>query len=56
MKNQIDYYNQQYNARAMVPDTMRIFTRWVQESAHVRRGTAGLFDLGHELLCRNPLA
>lgn len=47
MKNQIDYYNQQYNARAMVPDTMRIFTRWVQESAHVRRTTAGLFDLAY---------
>lgn len=42
-----DYYNQQYNARAMIPDHPRIFTRWVQESAHVRRTTPGLFDLAY---------
>lgn len=47
VNNQTDYYNQQYNARAMVPDTARIFTRWIQESAHVRRTNAGLLDLAY---------
>ncbi len=42
-----DYYNQQYNARAMIPDHPRIYTRWVQESVHVRRTTMGLFDLAY---------
>jgi hypothetical protein len=36
MNNQTDYYNQQYNARAMVPDTARIFTRWIP--AYTRAG------------------
>lgn len=41
------YYNQQYNARAMVPDHPEIFTRWVQDSAHVRRTTLGLYDIAY---------
>lgn len=45
MKNQADYYAQQYNARAMIPDHPRIFTRWIKESAHVRRTQAALLDL-----------
>lgn len=39
------YFNEQYNARAMVPDHPHIFARWVQDSAHVRRTTLGLYDL-----------
>jgi arylformamidase len=42
-----DYYNQQYNARAMIPDHPFIFTRWQQDSARVRRTTPGVFDLGY---------
>ncbi|HYD80029.1 MAG TPA: alpha/beta hydrolase [Paucimonas sp.] len=40
-----EYYNVQYNARAMVADHPRIFTRWKEESARVRRTAAGLFDI-----------
>lgn len=47
MKNQADYYTQQYNARAMIPDPPRIFTRWIKDSAHVRRTHAALFDLAY---------
>lgn len=42
-----DYYSQQYNARAMIPDNPYIFTRWMQESARVRRTNLGLFDLAY---------
>jgi arylformamidase len=45
MKSQADYYSQQYNARAMIPDHPSIFTRWIKDSAHVRRTQAALFDL-----------
>lgn len=45
MKNQAEYYTQQYNARAMIPDHPHIFTRWQKDSAHVRRAHAALFDL-----------
>lgn len=45
MKNKAEYYSQQYNARAMIPDHPRIFTRWLQDSSHVRRTQAALFDL-----------
>lgn len=45
MKNPADYYTQQYNARAMIPDHPTIFTRWLKDSAHVRRTHAALFDL-----------
>ena len=45
MKNQAEYYSQQYNARAAIPEHPYIFTRWVNESAHVRRTHAALFDL-----------
>ncbi|HEY0847428.1 MAG TPA: alpha/beta hydrolase [Noviherbaspirillum sp.] len=45
MKNKADYYSQQYNARAMIPDHPYIFTRWLKDSAHVRRTHAALFDL-----------
>jgi arylformamidase len=40
-----DYYNTQFNARAMVPDHPWIFTRWKKDSANIRRTVAGLFDL-----------
>jgi arylformamidase len=45
MKNQAEYYSQQYNARAMIPDHPYIFTRWQKDSSHVRRTHAALFDL-----------
>lgn len=45
MKNQSEYYSHQYNARAAIPDHPQIFTRWQKDSAHIRRTTAGLFDL-----------
>lgn len=47
MNNRNEYYSQQYNARAGIPDHPRIFTRWQKESAHVRRTNAGLFDLAY---------
>ena len=47
MKNQFGYYNQQYNARAMIPDHPHIFTRWQKDSAHVRRTHAGLLDMAY---------
>ncbi|MFC3108947.1 alpha/beta hydrolase [Undibacterium arcticum] len=47
MRNQTDYYNQQFNTRAMVPDHPAIFTRWAQDSSRVRRTTLGLFDLAY---------
>ncbi len=39
------YYSQQYNARASIPDHPHIFTRWQRDSALVRRTHAGLLDL-----------
>jgi arylformamidase len=48
MKNpaqSVDYYSEQYNARASIPEHPHIFTRWVEQSAQVRRRHAGLFDL-----------
>jgi arylformamidase len=47
MKNQSEYYSQQYNARATIPDHPQIFTRWHKDSAHIRRTNAGLFDLAY---------
>jgi len=43
--NSSSYYNQQYNARAMIPEHPHIFTRWVNDSALVRRRTPSLRDL-----------
>ena len=47
MTHHTDYLTQQYNARAMVPDHPRIFTRWLKDSAHVRRTHAALFDMAY---------
>lgn len=50
MKNhtdQTDYYSQQYNARASIPDHPYVFTRWVRESEQVRRRSAALLDLAY---------
>jgi arylformamidase len=47
MKNLTEYYSQQYNARAGIPDHPYIFTRWVKESAQVRRKHAALLDLAY---------
>lgn len=47
MNNPVDYYSQQYNARAIIPEHSRIYTRWVRESAQVRRTTSGLYDLAY---------
>jgi arylformamidase len=40
-----DYYTEQYNARAGIPDHPQIFTRWQKDSTLVRRTHAGLLDL-----------
>jgi arylformamidase len=45
MKNTAEYYSQQFNARASIPDQAHIFTRWAKDSAHVRRTSAALRDL-----------
>jgi arylformamidase len=45
MKNPVEYYSQQYNARASIPDHPYVFTRWAKDSAHVRRTHAALLDL-----------
>ncbi len=47
MKNPSEYYSQQYNARAAIPDHPYIFTRWMKESAEVRRTRAAVFDLAY---------
>ncbi len=47
MENQSEYYSQQYNARAAIPDHPYVFTRWVHESARVRRSSAALLDLAY---------
>ncbi len=39
------YYSQQYNARASIPEHPQIFTRWQHDSALVRRTHAGLLDI-----------
>jgi len=41
----IDYYTEQYNARASIPEHPEIFETWRRDSALVRRTHAGLFDL-----------
>lgn len=46
-KSDPDYYNRQYNARAMIPDHPYVFTRWQKDSAQVRRSQAALFDLAY---------
>jgi arylformamidase len=45
MKNPSEYYSQQYNARASIPDHPTILTRWMKDSSHVRRTNAALLDL-----------
>lgn len=45
MKNSAEYYSQQYNARASIPDHPYVFTRWTEQSAWVRRSNAGMYDL-----------
>jgi arylformamidase len=47
MKNPAEYYSQQYNARAGIPDHPYIFTRWTKDSAHVRRTSAALLDVAY---------
>lgn len=47
MTNQAEYYSQQYNARASIPDHPYIFTRWLKDSMQVRRSQAALFDLAY---------
>ncbi len=47
MKNEAEYFSQQYNARASIPDHPYVFTRWLKDSAHVRRTHAALLDLAY---------
>lgn len=41
------YYSEQYDARAMISDHARVFTRWQKASAHVRRSQAALLDIAY---------
>jgi arylformamidase len=50
-----NYYTQQYNARASIPDHPQIFTRWQKDSALVRRTHAGLLDLSFGLADKERL-
>ena len=50
-----DYYTQQYNARASIPDHPYIFTRWQKDSALVRRTHAGLLDLTYGMADKERL-
>ncbi len=54
-QTQTDYYTEQYNARAGIPDHPQIFTRWQKESALVRRTQAGLLDLPVGLAAKEKL-
>jgi arylformamidase len=47
MKNPAEYYSQQFNAHAMTRDHPDIMTRWIKDSAHVRRTSAALLDLAY---------
>ena len=42
-----DYYNQQYDATATIPDHAKIFGRWVRDSGQVRSAGGGLLDLAY---------
>lgn len=46
-KNPSEYYSQQYNAPASIPDHPYILTRWIKDSAHVRRTSAALLHLAY---------
>lgn len=50
-----DYYTQQYNARAGIPDHPYIFTRWQKDSALARRTHAGLLDLAYGTAAKERL-
>ncbi len=45
MKKTAEYYSKQYNARAAIHEHPAIFTRWIEQSAWVRRSNAGMYDL-----------
>lgn len=47
MNDQIAYYTDQYDAVAAIPDHPRILTRWLRDSAHVRRTKPALLDLAY---------
>ena len=40
-----DFYEREYNARAAIPEHPQIFARWAQRAALARRAQAGLIDL-----------
>jgi len=46
-KNPSEYYSQQYNALASIPDHPYILTRWIKDSVHVRRTSAALLHLAY---------
>lgn len=47
MKNPTEYYSEQFNARAAIPDHPYIFTRWLKDSTTVRRTHPVLLDLAY---------
>lgn len=47
MKIPNDHYSQQFDFRRSIPDHPYILTRWKKDSAHTRRTSAALLDLGY---------
>ncbi len=41
----VEWMEREYNARAAIPDHPRIFARWAEQGAQVRRRRAGLIDM-----------
>ena len=42
-----EYYNQQYDATATIPDHAKIFGRWVRNSGQVRSAGGGVLDIAY---------
>lgn len=42
-----DYFNQQYDATATIPDHAKIFGRWVRDSGQVRSAGGGVMDIAY---------
>ena len=47
MKKNAQYYSEQLNARAAIPEHPHIFTRWIKEAAEARRASAALLGLAY---------
>lgn len=47
MNQPTDYFTRQFDARATIPRHAHIYTRWLRDSAQVRRTRSGLYDLAY---------